>query len=77
MNQQYLDSLRRTLDRMYCCRDLELSNLWQHSVFLGTFLVLCFIGYGVLVHSMLKLENGTSEQFMLFHFVCCMLAILV
>lgn len=76
MNQQYLESLRRTLDRMYSCRDLEISNLWQRSIFLGTFLVLCFTGYGVLVHSMLTLEKDTAEQFMQFHFVCCMLAML-
>lgn len=28
------------------CRDFELSNLWQRSVFLTAFLVLCFTGYG-------------------------------
>lgn len=76
MNQQYLESLRRTLDRMYSCRDLEISNLWQRSVFLGTFLVLCFTGYGVLVHSILTLNKGTTEQFLQFHFVCCILAVL-
>lgn len=76
MNQQYLESLRRTLDRMYSCRDLEISNLWQRSIFLGTFLVLCFTGYGVLVHSILTLEKDIAEQFIQFHFVCCMLAML-
>lgn len=60
MNQQYLESLRRTLDRMYSCRDLEISNLWQRSIFLGTFLVLCFTGYGVLIHSMLTLEKNDT-----------------
>ncbi len=70
------ESFRRTLDRMYSCRDLEISNLWQRSIFLGTFLVLCFTGYGVLLHSILILKDGDSEFFLLLHFVCCLLAIL-
>lgn len=36
----------RTLWR---CRDFELSHLWQRSVFLSAFLVLCFTGYGVVI----------------------------
>lgn len=28
------------------CRDFEISHLWQRSIFLGTFLALCFTGYG-------------------------------
>ena len=28
------------------CRNFELQNLWQRSIFLATFLVLCFTGYG-------------------------------
>ena len=28
------------------CRDFEIQNLWQRSIFLGTFLILCFTGYG-------------------------------
>lgn len=30
------------------CRDFEISNLWQRSVFLTAFLVLCFTVYGIL-----------------------------
>ena len=75
-NTTRLESIRRTLDRMYSCRDLEISNLWQRSIFLGTFLALCFTGYGVLLHSILILKDGDSEKKLLFHFVCCLLAIL-
>jgi bacitracin transport system permease protein len=42
------DDLRYTLDRLYECRNLEISNLWQRSVFLSVFLILCFTAYGYL-----------------------------
>lgn len=29
------------------CRDFEIQNLWQRSIFLGSFLILCFTGYGL------------------------------
>lgn len=32
--------------RYWKCRNFELQNLWQRSIFLATFLVLCFTGYG-------------------------------
>jgi len=41
--------LRYTLDRLYECRNLEISNLWQRSVFLSVFLILCFTAYGYLI----------------------------
>ena len=31
------------------CRDFELSNLWQRSIFLTAFLVLCFTAYGTVL----------------------------
>lgn len=31
---------------LWKCRDFELSHLWQRSIFLTTFLVICFTGYG-------------------------------
>lgn len=34
-------------------RKLEIQNLWQRSIFLATFLVLCFTGYGVLIGKMI------------------------
>lgn len=40
--------LNDVLDRLYKCRDLEISNLWQRSVFLSVFMILCFTGYGYL-----------------------------
>jgi hypothetical protein len=42
------EDLQRTLNRLYECRNLEISNLWQRSVFLSVFLILCFTAYGYL-----------------------------
>lgn len=43
------EELMSVLKRLYRCRDLEISNLWQRSVFLSVFMVLCFTGYGYLI----------------------------
>lgn len=46
---------------LWKCRDFELSHLWQRSIFLTTFLVMCFTGYGSII---LKIcENPTSNEF--------------
>lgn len=34
---------------LYRCRDLELTSLWQKSIFLFSFIMLCFTGYGALL----------------------------
>lgn len=42
------------------CRNFELQNLWQRSIFLATFLVLCFTGYGFFfVHAFFENSNVT------------------
>lgn len=42
------------------CRNFELQNLWQRSIFLATFLVLCFTGYGFFfVHAFFEGSNVT------------------
>ena len=43
--------LKERLEIFYKCRDLEITNLWQRSVFLGAFLLLCFTGYGYILFS--------------------------
>ncbi|RAJ79293.1 hypothetical protein CLV59_106354 [Chitinophaga dinghuensis] len=60
------EDLKYTLERLYKCRDLEISNLWQRSVFLSVFLILCFTAYGYLALEILKM----SEQKLVFHLVC-------
>ena len=45
---------KKILEDLYRCRDLELNNLWQKAIFLGPFLILCFIGYGFLLYDLSK-----------------------
>lgn len=44
----YKKDLERTLNQLYRCRDLEITNLWQRSIFLTVFLTLTMSGYGIL-----------------------------
>lgn len=54
------DELKDVLDRLYKCRDLEISNLWQRSIFLSVFMVLCFTGYGYLLLQIIDSEPSKS-----------------
>lgn len=44
----------KVLDRLYECRNLEISNLWQRSIFLSVFITLCFAGYGILIFNIIQ-----------------------
>lgn len=44
---------------LWRCRDFELSHLWQRSIFLTAFLVMCFTGYGGIL---LKICEYTTEE---------------
>jgi bacitracin transport system permease protein len=52
--------LKYTLERLYKCRDLEITNLWQRSVFLSVFMFLCFSGYGYLVDKIVTRDDYTT-----------------
>ena len=39
-------SIKEIHEKLWRCRDFELSHLWQRSIFLSAFLILCFTGYG-------------------------------
>ncbi len=45
------------------CRDFELTNLWQRSIFLTTFLVLCFTGYGSIFFELLDSIDNLENNF--------------
>ena len=51
--------LKERLKTFYKCRDLEITNLWQRSIFLGAFLLLCFTGYGYMLFSLKSHTIGT------------------
>lgn len=69
MNEEF-EKQKIILENLYRCRDLELNNLWQKSVFLGTLLVLCFTGYGFLISSIIK--KDPKGEFILpeYEFLC-------
>lgn len=56
---------RDIYERLWQNRDFELTNLWQRSVFLATFLTLCFVGYGAIVLKMLEKGLGPHRLIVL------------
>lgn len=44
-------------EQYWKCRDFEITTLWQRSIFLGTFLALCFTAYGAYFGKAFILEN--------------------
>ncbi len=63
------EEIRKTL---YHCRDFEITNLWQRSVFLFAFLLLCFTGYGCWFLNMMK----DSDSFVLKNLVALFIALI-
>lgn len=49
------------------CRDFELSNLWQRSIFLTAFLVLCFTAYGTILVKLFDTQATDKHSFILFN----------
>lgn len=45
-------------ERYWKCRDFEINNLWQRSIFLGPILALTYTGYGVFFLKCFVNENG-------------------
>ncbi len=58
-------TLRDFYEQYWHCRDFEIKNLWQRSIFLGTFLVLCFTGYGAFFGNAFFDEKKTLNLFVL------------
>lgn len=48
---------REILERIWQCRDFELSTLWQRSVLLGAFMVAAYAGYGALILNVFEKSN--------------------
>ncbi|ADZ11624.1 hypothetical protein J5295_05265 [Riemerella anatipestifer] len=67
------EDLINTLNRLYRCRDLEISNLWQRSVFLSVFLILCFTAYGYLILNLVK-ENYDLNTLNKYNITCLLLS---
>ncbi len=73
------EDLRFTLNRLYNCRDLEISNLWQRSVFLSVFLILCFTAYGYLalelVNKLVGPKKIISDDLLLLSTICLFITV--
>lgn len=61
------------LENLYRCRDLELNNLWQKSIFLAPFLILCFTGYGFLLYELIT-RNELFIQINILCFALCFIS---
>lgn len=62
-------------ERLWKCRDFEIEHLWQRSIFLATFLVLCFTGYGYIIFHMLKHKLWTDPSYNIVAIVLCIIGI--
>ena len=72
-----LEKEKMILDNLYRCRDIEINSLWQKSMFLGTLLVLCFTGYGILLSSMIKeSQKEVLFNYNLLCFIVCFISII-
>lgn len=57
------------------CRDFELANLWQRSIFLTAFLVLCFTAYGSIMVKIVDWYNKNPEVLLLLNTLAFCIAI--
>jgi hypothetical protein len=64
--KKQLEDVKKTF---YRCRKIEIRNLWQRSIFLGTFIVLIFTSYGVVLMKMLDWNTNTSVPISVFHLI--------
>ncbi|MGN0856126.1 MAG: hypothetical protein ACI4QJ_01845 [Candidatus Spyradenecus sp.] len=55
-------SYKDIYERAWQCRDFELTNFWQRSAFLGTFMALTYAGYGALCLALFGCEEPLSEN---------------
>lgn len=59
--------LEKQYNRLWACRDFELSHLWQRSIFLTAFLVLIFTGYGAIWLNAVK--SNFEDDYIILHII--------
>lgn len=69
-------SYREIRDTFYRCRDFELTNLWQRSIFLFGFIVACFTGYGTILLSLLTSGEQNVTYPTLANFIECLISLI-
>ncbi len=63
-------SKERIWDKMYQCRDFELSHFWQKAAFLFGFLTMCFGGYGALVLQVVDKDTNSVWLPYIYQYMC-------
>jgi len=61
-NEKDIINFKDVYETYWRCRDIEISNLWQRSVFLTAFLLGCFAAYGLIVPQLLELLSDVNNQ---------------
>lgn len=59
-------SPREIYDSLWRCRDFEISHLWQRSIFLTAFILMCFTGYATLIIEATEKADATP----IFYILC-------
>ncbi|MDR0829283.1 MAG: hypothetical protein LBN95_04115 [Prevotellaceae bacterium] len=59
-------SLKELRENFYINRNLEIKNLWQRSIFLATFMVMCFGAYGKIFETLLNYSQ-CNEKIAILH----------
>lgn len=81
MNQDFEENVRkkdleRTLNKLYRCRDMEITNLWQRSIFLTVFLTLTLSGYGILVSNFFTTNIFIYPNYKILHLAAIAIGLL-
>lgn len=63
-------------DTFYHCRDFEINNLWQRSIFLFGFMLACFTGYGTILIALLSTGEERINYPYLANLVECIIALI-
>ncbi len=63
-------SKERIWDKMYQCRDFELSHFWQKAAFLFGSLTMCFGGYGALVLQVVDKDTNSVWLPYIYQYMC-------
>ena len=72
-NELTLKDIRETF---YHCRDFEITNLWQRSIFLYGFILACFTGYGAILISLLTTGDQKIAYPYFANFIECVISLI-
>lgn len=74
-NENKID-LKEIHQTLWRSRDFELNNLWQRSVVLTAFVILCFTGYGTTLIKLVDSMENSCGKLLLLNFICFLITLL-